>query len=199
MNEGVKIPDRGSRESFDELLRSTNREGIEDLLTWLHSTDFYTAPASTRYHGSCERGLILHSLSVLDCAIVLNKCIGFSLNHNSVIIASLLHDICKADCYKVSTKNKKVVDPETGRYEWVETPYYEFDEEYPFGGHGSKSVYLASRYISLTFEEAAAINCHMGLTQDSVTNRAIAKAYEEYKLAWLIHAADELSTFIYGI
>ena len=190
--------EKNSRESFDELLLSTKREGIEELITWLHETDFYTAPASTKYHGACERGLVLHSLTVLDCAIVLNKALFLCQDHSSVIITALLHDICKADCYKVSIRNKKVVDPETGRYEWVEEPYYTFNEEYPFGGHGSKSVYLAQRFIELSYEEAAAINCHMGFTQDSITNSSVAKAYEQYKLAWLIHAADELATFIYG-
>lgn len=188
--------DKNSKESFDELLISTKREGIEDLIKWLHETDFYHAPASTKFHGSCERGLIIHSLSVLDCAIALNKALGLGVNHDSVIICALLHDICKADCYEVSTRNKKITDPETGAYEWVQEPFYIFHEQFPFGGHGSKSVYLAQRYIKLTHEEAVAINCHMGLT-DPTNNRAISEAYKQYSLAWLIHAADELSTFIY--
>ena len=187
-----------SRESFDEILLSTKREGMENLLKWLHETDFYTAPASTKYHGSCERGLILHSLSVLDCAIVLNKALGLCINHDSVIITALLHDICKADCYEVSTRNKKVVDPETGVYDWVQEPFYIFHERFCFGGHGSKSVYLAQKFINLTPEEAAAINCHMGFTDPS-NNRAVSEAYKQYPLAWLIHAADELSTFIYDL
>lgn len=187
-----------SRESFDEILMSTKREGMENLLKWLHETDFYTAPASTKYHGSCERGLILHSLSVLDCAIVLNKSLGLCLNHESVIITALLHDICKADCYEVSTRNKKVIDPETGAYDWIQEPFYIFHERFCFGGHGSKSVYLAQKFINLTPEEAAAINCHMGLTDPS-NNRAVSEAYKQYPLAWLIHAADELSTFIYDL
>ena len=187
-----------SRESFDEILLSTKREGMENLLKWLHETDFYTAPASTKYHGSCERGLILHSLSVLDCAIVLNKSLGLCINHDSVIITALLHDICKADCYEISTRNKKVVDPETGTYEWVQEPFYIFHEQFCFGGHGSKSVYLAQKFISLKPEEAAAINCHMGLV-DPTNNRAISEAYKQYPLAWLIHAADSLSTFIYDL
>lgn len=188
--------EKNSKESFDELLISTKREGIEDLLKWLHETDFYYAPASTKFHGCCERGLIIHSLSVLDCAITLNKSLGLGINHDSVIICSLLHDICKADCYEISTRNKKVTDPETGAYEWVQEPFYVFKEQFPFGGHGSKSVYLAQRFINLTPEEATSINCHMGLT-DSSTSRSVAEAYKQYPLAWLIHAADELSTFIY--
>ena len=187
-----------SAEEFDDLLRSTKRVGIENLIEWLHSTDFYEAPASAKYHGSCERGLILHSLSVYDCAITLNKILQLVHNIDSIKISALLHDICKTGCYTIDYRNKKVTDPETGSYEWVKEPYYKFDELYPFGGHGSKSVYLAQRYIPLTWEEAVAINCHMG-AWDKDNPASVSKAFEEYHLAWLIHVADEMSTYVYSV
>ena len=185
-----------SLNTFDSALLSTKRANIESLIDWLHGTDFYTAPASTRFHGSCERGLIMHSLTVLDCAIVMNKFMGLGLPDDSIIISALLHDVCKADSYTIDFKNVKQTDPETGSYEWVKQPYYKHDEKFPYGGHGSKSVYLVSKFIDLRPEEAVAINCHMGFS-DTTNISSISKAYETYKLAWLIHVADEAATFIY--
>ena len=183
-------------ETFDNILLSTKRPNIESLIDWLHDTDFYTAPASTRFHGVCERGLIMHSLTVFDCAIVMNKFMGFGIPNDSITISALLHDICKANTYTIDYKNVKRIDTETGNWEWIKEPYYKFDEKFPYGGHGSKSVYLASKYIDLRPEEAVAINCHMGFS-DTQNTSAISKAYETYKLAWLIHVADEAATFIY--
>ena len=187
MENGVK--------EFDGLLLGTSREGMYSLVDWLHSTDFYTAPASTKYHGASEHGLLYHSLVVHDCAV--------NMYHNlyseqawgrldSIIIAALLHDICKANCYSVYQKNVK----KDGI--WVQEDAYKFDEQFCFGGHGSKSVYLAQQFIKLTSEEATAINCHMGFT-NADNNNAIASAYQNCPLAWLIHVADEMATFIYKL
>ena len=186
-----------SAESFDSLLRYTGRTGIENLIDWLHTTDFYTAPASTKYHSSCERGLVMHSLSVYDCALTLNRELQLGIPYDSIRIAALLHDICKVNFYKKDKKNVKTVDPETGSYEWTQVDYYRFDEQYSFGGHGSKSVYLAMKYISLTDDEAAAINCHMSGWDSPKYD--ISAVYRKNKLAWVIHVADEMSTFIYDV
>lgn len=186
-----------SMDSFDSLLKYTQRIGINALIDWLHTTDFYTAPASTKYHGACERGLIIHSLSVYDCAIMLNKSLELGLSYDSIRICALLHDICKVNCYKKDKRNVKHTDPETGAYKWEEEEYYKFEEDYPFGGHGSKSVFYIQKFILLSNDEAAAINCHMGAWDKP--NYNIGAVYEQNKLAWLIHVADEMSTFIYGI
>lgn len=182
-----------SANEFDLLLLGTKRPGMEDLLEWLHSTDFYEAPASTKYHGACPKGLIYHSLGVYDCAekitTMLSDVSYVTYTKDELIIASLLHDICKANCYTVYQKNVK----KDGI--WVQEDAYKFDEQFCFGGHGSKSVYLAQRYITLTMQEATAINCHMGFT-DSNNLSAISNAYNKCHLAWVIHMADEMSTFI---
>ena len=178
---------------FDALLKGTSREGMYSLVDWLHTTDFYTAPASTKYHGACERGLLYHSLVVHDCAVTMYNKLYSTEGWGSiasVIIASLLHDICKANCYSVYQKNVK----KDGI--WVQEDAYKFDEQFCFGGHGSKSVYLAQQFIELTPEEATAINCHMGFTNADNIN-AISNAYQNCPLAWLIHVADEMATFIY--
>lgn len=191
------IHPQNSADSFDSLLRWTHRDNIDDLINWLHTTDFYVAPASTKYHGACERGLIMHSLSVCDCAIVLNKALELNINYDSIRICALLHDVCKVNCYEEYDKNTKVTNKETGVSEWTTTKAYIYNDQFPFGGHGSKSVYLISHFINLTQEEAAAINCHMAAWDNP--HYSVGNVYEKYKLAWLIHVADEMSTFLYGV
>ena len=93
--------------------------------------------------------------------------------------------------YKESTRNVK--DEKTGQ--WRKEPCYTISEQYPFGGHGSKSVYLLMKYIKLTDEEAAAINCHMG-GWDVTTYHNPSPAYEKYPLAVYLHIADMLATYI---
>jgi len=182
-----------SSEEFDSLLRSTRKPCIDDLINWLHTTDFYEAPASTRFHGAYPKGLIYHSLAVHDCAVKISKVVDDFIapdyTQDELKIASLLHDICKANTYSVYQKNVK----KDG--EWVQEDAYKFDEQFCFGGHGSKSVYLAQNYIRLTNNEAAAINCHMGFT-DYSNIQAISNAYSKTPLAWIVHVADEMATFI---
>ena len=170
------------------------REGSDNLLRWLESTDFFTAPASTRYHGAYEGGLCYHSLSVFYQLQRMYKAYSDKVgdvSKESLAICSLLHDLCKIECYSVGTKNVK----ENGQ--WVQKPFYQFDEKFSFGGHGSKSVYLIQKYMKLTDEEAVAINCHMG-TWDTNETSKIGDAYKNYPLAWLVHVADEASSFIIG-
>ena len=187
-----------SAEGFDNLLLSTGRKGISNLISWLHTTDFYTAPASTKYHGCEERGLIYHSLTVYDCAKDLEGSLinaDIKIPCDNIVIAALLHDICKANCYEPYLKNVKVTN-EDGTFLWTQETAYKFNEVFHYGGHGSKSVYLASKYINLTDAEAVAINCHMGFSNEKNIS-SIAEAFTAYPLAWLIHVADEMSTFIY--
>lgn len=187
-----------SANEFDNLLRSTKRPGVDNLIDWLHSTDFYTAPASTRFHGCESKGLLYHSLAVYDCAVSVSLSIASivdkPITEEELKISALLHDICKADVYEEYMKNVKRTNDD-GTYEWVQEPAYKFNEKFCYGGHGSKSVYLAQRYIELTPEEATAINCHMGFVNaDNIS--AISSAYEKCPLAWVIHVADEMATFM---
>ena len=95
------------KEEFIELLRSTKREGIENLLNFLEKSDFYTAPASTRFHGNYEGGLLEHSMKVYEIFKEKIKASGLSTPEDTVIIAPLLHDICKTNYYKVDYRNAK--------------------------------------------------------------------------------------------
>lgn len=172
------------------------REGVNELLEWLNATDFFTAPASTRYHGACEGGLARHSLSVHSQLTNLARWYGYSTKEDdsrleSIAIVALFHDFCKIGCYKTEMRWRK---DEFNR--WEQYPTYKFQEDFPFGGHGSKSVFLIQHFMKLTPEEAAAINCHMGAWDMSNYGRP-SDVFDSNKLAWLLHVADEAATYIY--
>lgn len=168
------------------------REGLEDLLAWLAKTDFYTAPASSRYHGAREGGLVAHSLSVFkQIRGLLQLYDNSTIALESAAIVALFHDLCKVNFYKVSTRNVK--NEVTGQ--WEKKPYYAVDELYPYGGHGSKSVYLVQSFIKLTPDEAASINCHMGPWDRQDYGRP-GNVFGVNLLAWLVHVADEAATYI---
>lgn len=166
------------------------RPGLDDLLTWLIKADFFTAPASTRYHGAYEGGLCEHSLDVFRYAQRVQDLYDGQLKSESLAIASLFHDVCKVNFYKQDWKNQKVEG------QWVQVPYYTVDEKFQYGGHGSKSVFLVERFMRLELEEAVAINCHMGFSEGGDSIRSVSNAYSAYPLAWVIHAADEAATYL---
>ena len=175
------------KEKFIEILKATNRPGIENLLDFLDKTDFYTAPASTKFHNAFEGGLLKHSLNVYECLKELTK---GEWQDDTIAIVALLHDICKVNLYKVDYRNKK---NEEGV--WVKEPFYTTDDLMPLG-HGEKSVMLASEFIKLTKEELYAIRWHMGGYEPKENYNYIAKAYEKYPLAVYMHMADLMATYI---
>lgn len=186
-----------AREEFISIFReSIQREGAEKLLEYLDSpaSDFFTAPASTRYHGSREGGLCEHSLNVYKC---LRRYLarpevaeeyGMTYSEETVAIVALLHDICKVNCYKVSQRNVKGADGK-----WQSVPYYEFDDRLPYG-HGEKSVYIAGGYMRLTREEAFAIRFHMGFSTE-MDARNVGAAFAAYPLAIALYIADMEATY----
>lgn len=180
------------REDFVRLYTQyIKRPGADKLLAWLEESDFFTAPASTKFHGNYEGGLCEHSVNVWEELVRLLKAYPeIKVSAESAAIVSLLHDLCKIGCYKQELRNQKVGGV------WVQRPVYVFDEDFCYGGHGSKSVYLAQKYMNLTEAEAVAINCHMGPWDRSPGDYSLGNAYENYPLAWLVHVADESATYI---
>jgi hypothetical protein len=163
------------------------REGSAELLRWLKSTDFFTAPGSTRFHDCHSGGLADHSAKVFNELVRLLKAYPeIKVSAETAAIVTLLHDVCKAGCYKTEMRNRK---NEFGQ--WEKYPVYIFQEDFTFGGHGSKSVYLIQKYMKLTDEEAVCINCHMGPENG---NFAVNDAYRAFPLAFLVHTADMGST-----
>ena len=172
------------------------REGSEKLLEYLDSkaSDFFTAPASARYHSSYDGGLVTHSLNVYECLLDIlarprvKELYGLDPDEETAAIVALLHDVCKINTYKRSTRNVKGDDGV-----WQKVPCYEFDDQLPYG-HGEKSVYIISGFMRLTREEAFAIRYHMGFsgTEDA---RNVGKAFEKYPLAFALSMADMEATY----
>ena len=175
------------KEEFIQLLKEVKREGMDALLLFLEGSDFYKAPASTKYHGAWEGGLLEHSLKVYE---VLKSKVGDS---DSVRIIALLHDICKINFYKVDYRNAK-----NSRGEWEKVPYYTVDDTIPYG-HGEKSVMMISEFIKLTPEEKYAIRWHMGFTEPKELYGTIGQAYKKYPIALHAHEADLETTYFYDI
>ena len=183
------------KEEFRKLLLSVNREGMDKLLEFIDATDFYTAPASTRFHGSYEGGLLEHSMKVYEILKekVKHTPIEMEVSEDTLIISALLHDICKVKYYKVDYRNAK-----NDRGEWEKVPYYTVDDTIPYG-HGEKSVMMLTEYIKLTPEEKYAIRWHMGFTEPKEQYSTISAAYKKYPLALLLHEADLESTYFFDI
>ncbi len=184
------------KQRFIELYNQyITREGADKFLEYLCSqnSDFFTAPASTRFHGAYEGGLAEHSLNVYDCLhSYLQRAkdtFGLEYSEESIALVSLLHDVCKINCYKPGFRNVK---DDNGT--WRKVPTYEFDDKLPYG-HGEKSVYILSGYMRLSREEAFAIRYHMGFsgTEDS---RNIGNAFEMFPLAFALSVADMEATFL---
>lgn len=176
------------KEKYLNLLRSTGREGMENLINYLeHKTDFFTAPASTKYHGAYEGGLLEHSLDAYEHMMKLSRIYQLSeINESSIVITALLHDICKVNFYKIDYRNKK-----NEKGVWEKISYYKIDDTVPLG-HGEKSVIMLQPFISLTIDEIMAIRWHMGSFSgnDYTTTQSLSKAMEQYKIVTLLHMAD---------
>ena len=177
-----------------------DREGKDNLRDWLLSDDcdFFIAPASTKYHGNYDGGLCEHSIDVYEMAVrleglyredirkqylVLNRPYNHDQFMESLAIAALFHDLCKANFYRARTNGKNTS--------------YAVDELLPFGGHGSKSVFVLSKYLKdIKDDEAIAINCHMGFSRGNDSSISIGESFRFSPLSWIIHVADEAATFM---
>ena len=183
------------REEFLKLLKSTQREGIDKLIEFIEKTDFFKSPASTRYHGNFEGGLLEHSLKVYEILKekVQNASIKINTPEESLILIALLHDICKVNYYKVDYRNAK---NEFG--EWEKVPYYTVEDTIPYG-HGEKSVMMITEYIKLTSEEKYCIRWHMGFTEPKELYGTLGEAFKKYPLALLVNEADLEATYFFNI
>lgn len=184
------------REEFLKIYKENiTREGADKLLEYLQSpaSDFFEAPASTRFHGAYAGGLCEHSVNVYHCLKAyldrerVKKEYGLSVSEESIAISALLHDLCKVNCYKPGTRNVK----ENGA--WKTVPTFEYSDDLPYG-HGEKSVYIITGFMRLTREEAFAIRYHMGFagTEDA---RNVGEAFQRFPLAFALSTADMEATY----
>ncbi len=185
------------KEKFIEIYtKNIKREGADKLLEYLCSaaSDFFTAPASARFHNSFEGGLCEHSINVYECLSSYlhsprtRELIGTDYSEESIAIVALLHDLCKIGVYKKGFRNVK-----DDKGAWVRVDTFEYDDQLPYG-HGEKSVYIISGYMRLTREEAFAIRYHMGYssTEDA---RNVSAAFEMFPLAFALSTADSEATY----
>ena len=174
------------------------RPGADKLLAWIESSDFFAAPASTRFHLSSPGGLLEHSLQVFErmkaiCANEATITPGFNEpSMETIAVCGLLHDICKANFYAVEMRNRK---NDQGR--WEQYPFYVVDDKLPYG-HGEKSVYIISGFMRLSREEAMAIRWHMGFADNDFRGGgySVGNAFEKFPLAVLLHIADLQATYL---
>ena len=194
-----------NKEEFESIARKyIKREGVEKLLTWLASTDFYFAPASTQYHLCVEGGLCQHALNVYHRMVQLcnmyydkqpddsnvyngiNTDVAGAFDMENIAVVALFHDICKANCYKKDFKNVKV----NGK--WEQQECWKWDEQFVYG-HGTKSVYMIQQFMRIYIDEAQAIRYHMGGREDPLSEmyeRQYAQVFEKSPFAVFLHLAD---------
>ena len=196
----INEPKKTDKNDFIKIFKEKiTREGSDKLLEFLEKSDFFTAPASTRYHNAFEGGLLRHSLNVYECLSEylardrVKQKYELNVSEESAAIVALLHDICKVNFYTTSFRNSK--NEQTGK--WEKVPYYTINDTLPYG-HGEKSVYMISGFMRLTRDEAMAIRWHMGFSGIEDKNM-IGKALEMYPLAFALSVADmEASYFLEG-
>ena len=192
---------------FEAEMARVRRPGVDKLMDYIRKSDFYTAPASTKFDLSCESGLLQHSLNVLDALrglldenqvnedgtemwfyIVAGHPV-IQISDESLIIIALLHDICKTYFYSTSTRNVK--NEKTGK--WEKVPFYTVNDLMPLG-HGPKSAMLVKNYIKLTSEEMYAIWWHMGFTDQNTDTLSLTAAIQKYPIIWALHTADMMAS-----
>ena len=187
------------KEEFTKIYtENIKRDGSKELLEYLSNEekcDFFTAPASTRYHGAYKGGLAEHSINVYKSLKdylsreKIKKEFGLSFSDETVAIVALLHDVCKVNVYKTSMRNVK---DDSGQ--WTKVPFYQFDDKLPYG-HGEKSVYMISGYMRLSRDEAFAIRYHMGFSGEENKN-TVGNALDMFPLALALNIADMEATFL---
>jgi len=184
------------KDEFIQIFESNvKREGADILLDFLQNkSDFFTAPASARYHSAYPGGLCEHSINVYYCLKDyldrerVTDLYGLQFSEESIALVALLHDVCKVGCFKSGTRNVKGEDGK-----WQTVPTFFFEDPLPYG-HGEKSVYIVNGYLRLSREEAMAIRWHMGFsgTED---NRMVGRAFQQYPLAFALSVADMEATY----
>ena len=208
-----------NKERFEELLsKASERPGFDGLMNYIRKSDFYTAPASTKFHLSCEGSLLQHSLNVYDALIgkllpgendtfryqVHGKDVA-TFKGETLAIVALLHDLCKTNFYETEMRNQKTYDPEkvkaaaawqvkkdnAGQFIWESVPTYVVNDKNPYG-HGEKSVMMIEEFMKLTMEERYAIRWHMGMGDCTYNEvQAFNKSCEKFPLVLLVHIADQ--------
>lgn len=193
-------------DKFEQLLTSVSRDGVEKLLAYIRKSDFYRAPASTRFHSCHDGGLLEHSLNVYAClkekkeSRIWANVFG-EVDDESLVLIALLHDLCKSYMYTPEFKNKKVYSEtgtkkdEGGRFDWQAVKGYTVEDKIPYG-HGEKSVMMIEEFIKLKPIERYAIRWHMGFSEPKEYWNTMTAAIKKYPIVLAIHQADLEATYL---
>jgi hypothetical protein len=183
------------KEMILDLLRSTERDGIDKLADYLSdSTDFFTAPASTRFHNNFSGGLAQHCLNVYENFKSLLEIKGVEMSEDSIIICALLHDLCKCNTYVVETRNRK---NEQGQWEKYNIWATNKDVDIPLP-HSSRSIAIIRKFIKLSIKEELTIFYHMGPYggEDYEYRNMLKAANEKYPQTVLFYVADTIASYL---
>lgn len=188
---------------------ANNIPGVATLYQWLtEETDYFTAPASSKYHSNYDGGLVVHSWFVYQAFDRLFPDVAHERD-TDIILICFLHDLCKTNFYKPYYRNVKEYDQKKwpkdikdknikydalGKFVWMQEKGYIINDYFPYG-HGEKSVRLIERHMILPDDMAMAIRYHMGPWQESDKNN-VSKVFEQYPLAYMLHVADGYATYI---
>lgn len=173
---------------FESEMAKVKRPGIDKLMDYIRKSDFYTAPASTKFHLSCESGLLQHSLNVLDALRGLLQ----EEQTNEDGTKAWFYTVAGTSVAQVnSTSTRNVKNEKTGK--WEKVPFYTVNDLMPLG-HGPKSAMLIKNYIKLTSEEMYAIWWHMGFTDQHTDTMSLDAAIQKYPIVWALHTADMMAS-----
>lgn len=178
------------KDKIIDLLKSTGRKGIENVIKYMDEGDFFLAPASTKYHNNFDGGLAEHSLNVYELFKEKNERFNLGLSEEAVIISPILHDFCKINFY-----NKQTCWRKNDSNRWESYEGYKVQDDFPIG-HGEKSVIMLQNFIRLTREEIIMIRWHMGNTEPSEMQIHIGNAYNLIPAAAALHTADIEASYL---
>ena len=183
-----------NKKVFLNLLKSVDRKGIDALMEYLEAkTDFFTAPASTKYHNNCIGGLLAHTLNVYESFKSLLKLRNIEVSEESIIIISLLHDICKCNYYVLEQRNRKI----NGKWEQVDV-WSNTKSVSPPLPHSYRSIRMLQSFLRLTPQEELCIYYHMGPYggEDYEYRSLLQKVNTDYPETLLFYTADLFSTYL---
>jgi len=201
-----------AKDEFSVIYDHIERDGAVALHDWLENeTDFFTAPASSKYHLCEPGGLCQHSINVyhrLRKFLMDEYGSRCPYSEETIALVALCHDLCKTGFYEMDWKNQKNYDPEAvrnalprerksdnrGEFIWESVPIYTIREQFIFG-HGEKSVYLINKFMDLTDEEAQAIRFHMGSFNETDKNN-VGQVFAQSPLAFFLNMSDGAATFL---
>lgn len=199
----MKIDKEAVKAEFIEMLKSTEREGVDYVIEEIERLGFFDAPASANHHLNVEGGLTQHSLNVAKASLAvweamkpLEPTLDKEITRDSIIIAALLHDVCKADIYRRSVKKKK-----NALGQWEDSEGYKLTyKNFPMG-HGEKSlVVVLCSGLELSDAEMLAIRWHMGAWGVNQNSLEDCKSYDVarklYPLVSIVQTGDSLAASI---